>query len=307
MKVLFMGTPDFSLACLDWLWKNTQLCGVVTQPDKPKGRGHKLLPPPVKQYAAEREIPVFQPQTLKGEEFYRLLSSLQPELIVVVAYGKLLPEQVLSYPKYGCINVHASLLPRWRGAAPIQRAVMAGDTVTGVTTMQMEKGLDTGPMLLRRELVITPEDTGGTVHDRLSLLGVEVLAETVRRLGSIQPQPQPEEGATYASMITKDTCKIHWDQTAQELCNQVRGLAPAPLAFTRYQGKTVKIGRITPGAFQLAPGEIGAYQREYGLPVGCKDGSVWVEELKPEGKKMMSIHDFVRGNSFAEGSFFETE
>ncbi len=305
MKVLFMGTPDFSLECLKWLTEHTKVCGVVTQPDKPKGRGHKMMPPPVKEFAMERNIPVFQPETLKNEAFYPQLRELNPDLIVVVAYGQILPSYILEYPKYGCINVHASLLPKWRGAAPLQWCVMAGDLVTGVTTMQMDKGLDTGDMLIKKEIPITPEDTGGSIHDKLSVLGALALAETVEQIDSLVPVPQDHSQFTYAPMITKETCKLDWPKTGRELCNQIRGLSPMPLSFFLYQGKTIKVGYASFGEGSLQPGEIGEYDKQKGLPVGCGDGVLYLEQIKPEGKKMMSIHDFMRGNSFQTGELLK--
>lgn len=305
MKVLFMGTPEFSLECLKWLTEHTQVCGVVTQPDKPKGRGHKMMPPPVKEFAMEQNIPVFQPETMKNEGFLPELQELNPDLIVVVAYGKLLPSYILNYPKYGCINVHASLLPKWRGAAPLQWCVMAGDSVTGVTTMQMNEGLDTGDMLIKKEISITPEDTGGSIHDKLSRLGAQALAETIEQIDTLTPVPQDHSQFTYAPMITKETCHIDWNRTGQEICNQIRGLYPVPLSFFLYQEKMVKVGKATPGKGNLQPGEIGSYDKQRGLVVGCKDGVVYLEEIKPEGKKIMSIHDFMRGNSFQEGEFLK--
>lgn len=304
MRVLFMGTPVFSLECLRWLDQNTELCGVVTQPDKPKGRGHKMAAPPVKEYALERKIPVFQPQTLKSEAFLPELRTLRPDLIVVVAYGKILPAYVLAFPKYGCLNVHASLLPKWRGAAPIQWCIMAGDTVTGITTMQMDAGIDTGDMYIKRELPITPDDTGGTIHDKLSVLGAETLAETINKIETLTPVPQEHSASSYAPMITKETCRIDWTRPGAELCNQARGLAPSPLAFTVYKGKTMKIGKLNAGQGILPPGEIGEYDPKRGLVVGCGDGTVLIEQIKPEGKKMMSIHDFMRGNQLAVGEHF---
>ena len=305
MKVLFMGTPEFSLECLKWLTEHTRVCGVVTQPDKPTGRGHKMMPPPVKEFAMEQGIPVFQPETMKNEAFLPQLQELNPDLIVVVAYGKILPSYILDYPKYGCINVHASLLPKWRGAAPLQWCVMAGDEVTGVTTMQMNEGLDTGDMLIKKEIPITPEDTGGSIHDKLSILGAQALAETIENIDALTPVPQDHSAFTYAPMITKETCHIDWNKTGEEICNQIRGLYPVPLSFMMYEGKTVKAGKGVAEKGSLKPGEIGAYDKEKGLPVGCKDGVVFLQEIKPEGKKMMSIHDFMRGNSFQEGALFE--
>lgn len=302
MKVMFMGTPDFAVESLKWLTEHTEVCAVVTQPDKPKGRGHKMTYPPVKEFALEQHIPVFQPETLKEEAFLPQLRQFHPDVIVVVAYGKILPSYILRYPEYGCINVHASLLPRWRGAAPLQWCVMAGDTVTGVTTMKMDEGLDTGDMLMKKELNITPEDTGGSIHDKLSVLGAKVLAETLEQIDSLIPIPQDHSRFTYAPMITRETCRMDWEKSGTELCNRIRGLYPAPLCFFVYQGKTVKIGKATFEKGTLKPGEIGEYDKKRGLPIGCGDGVLYLEQIKPEGKKMMTIHDFMRGNHFQTGA-----
>lgn len=301
IRTMFMGTPDFALPALRTLFKESALVAVVTQPDKPKGRGYTLTPPPVKTAAQELALPVYQPETLKDEAFLPTLNVVKPDLIVVAAYGKILPSYVLGFPKYGCINIHASLLPKYRGAAPIQRCIMEGESESGVTIMQMERGLDTGEMLLAKRVPILPEDTGGRLHDKLARLGAQAISETLAAIenGTLSAVPQDDSQSTYAAMLDKETARIDWGRTAERVANQVRALNPFPLAWTRYQGKQVKL--LWAEAFaecNLTPGQIGAYDKEKGLPVGCGGGGVWIQKLKPEGKKAMSIHDYMRGNSF---------
>lgn len=308
MKSIFMGTPDFGLGCLEILNKKTEVVGVVSQPDKPKGRGHKMVPTPVKAYATELNIPVFQPETLKGEAFLETLRELDPDIIVVVAYGKILPSYILDYPKYGCVNVHASLLPKLRGAAPIQRCIMNGDKVTGVTTMLMEKGLDTGDMLLKAEVEIEETETGGGLFEKLSIVGAKLLSETLDKIedGSIVRVPQNHDEHTYAPMLDKETAHIDFTKSPEEIYNLVRALNPHPLAFATLDGKMFKVAEVEKEyGITLPLGTAGEYHREKGLPVGCDGGAVFIKTIKPEGKGLMSIHDYMRGNNISVGAKFE--
>ena len=307
MKSIFMGTPDFGIGCLEVLNEKTEVVAVVSQPDKPKGRGHKMVPTPIKAKAEELGIPVFQPETLKGEAFLETLRELDPDIIVVVAYGKLLPSYILDYPKYGCVNVHASLLPKLRGAAPIQRCIMNGDKVTGVTTMLMEKGLDTGDMLLKCEVPVSEDETGGGLFEKLAEAGAELLSETLDKIadGSIERTPQNHDEHTYAPMLDKETARIDWTDSAENIRNQVRALNPVPLAFSFLNGKVFKVLEVQTGELSIEPGSIGEYDKEKGVPVGCGDGCVYLKTVKPEGKGAMSIHDYVRGNSISSGVKFE--
>ncbi len=307
MKILFMGTPDFALFSLKALCESGyDVVGVVTQPDKPKGRRYTLTPPPVKVYAQERGIPVFQPATLRGEEFAQTLASLSPELIAVVAYGKILPPSVLEYPRYGCINVHGSLLPEYRGASPMQRAIIDGKKVTGITTMFMAEGLDTGDMLLRAECPINENDNFEIIHDRLGVLGAELLIKTVEGLerGEITPTPQDHSLATHTSKITKEDCLIRFGADCDTVHNLIRGLSPMPLAFTHTpDGKLLKIVEseiceresVNENAGQVLSTDGGK------IRVACARGSVNILKLLPEGKGRMSAADFVRGRKIAEG------
>ena len=230
-----MGTPDFAVPCLQSLLDaGHEVCAVFTQPDKPKGRGYAMTPPPVKVLALAHNLPVYQPTTLRTQEAAQQIREMQPECIVVVAYGKILPKEILEIPPYGCINVHASLLPKYRGAAPIQWSVLNGDAETGVTTMYMAEGLDTGDMLLKARTAIGPEETAGELHDRLAKMGAELIVETLRAVaeGTIQRIPQGDAETCYASMLTKELGKIDWNRPARELHNLVRGLSPWPVAET---------------------------------------------------------------------------
>ena len=307
MRILFMGTPDIAAACLSALLDaKMDVVAAVTQADRPKGRGYTLTPPPVKVLATERGIPVHQPATLRDEAFLALLDEYKPELIAVVAYGKILPKAVLDYPKYGCINVHASLLPRWRGAAPIQRAIMAGDSETGVTTMYMAEGLDTGDMLLSEKIAIGPLDNFGTIHDKMAEVGGRLLVDTVRAIenGSAVRIPQKDEDATYAAKIEKADCHLDLTQSAAALDPYIRGLSPIPLAFLRREnGKMLKIARAEVARGSGRVGEVLALdgKGEGGILVACGEGALLLREITPEGKGKMKAADFIRGRQIEVG------
>lgn len=307
MKILFMGTPDIAASCLRALLDDGQnVVGVVTQADRPRGRGYALTPPPVKVMALEKGIPVYQPATLRDEAFATTLAEIDPDLIAVVAYGKILPLSVLSYPAYGCINVHASLLPKYRGAAPIQRAIMAGETVTGITTMYMEEGLDTGDMLLTEEIAIGKTDDFGSIHDRMAEVGGRLLCRTVRDLaaGTAVRRKQDDALATYASKIEKADCHIDLSRSAVELDPYIRGLSPIPLAFVRRpDGKMIKILRAEAATGNGAPGEVLALddRGEGGILVACGQGALWLREIVPEGKGKMRAADYIRGRQIQIG------
>ena len=307
MKILFMGTPDFALFSLKGLCENGyEVIGVVTQPDKPKGRGYTLTPPPVKVYAEEQGIPVYQPTSLKTEEFANLLNELNPELIAVVAYGKILPKNVLDYPKYGCVNVHGSLLPEYRGAAPMQMAIIDGKKVTGITTMYMAEGLDTGDMLLVAECEIAENDNFEIIHDRLGALGAELLRKTIDGLekGEITPIPQDHSKSTHTSKITKEDCLIDFSKDADTAHNLIRGLSPVPLAFTHTpDGKLLKIVESEICERESENANFGkVVSIENGkIRVLCARGSINILKVLPEGKGRMSAADFIRGRKINEG------
>ena len=307
MKILFMGTPDFALFSLRALVEaGEDIIGVVTQPDKPKGRGYTLTPPPVKVYALEKNIPVYQPNTLRGEEFATLLEELAPDLIVVVAYGKILPANVLDFPKYGCINVHGSLLPAYRGAAPMQRAIMEGKTETGITTMMMDVGLDTGDMLLVGKVAIEENDNFETIHDKLGECGADTLLATLKELreGTLIRQKQDDSLATYAAKIEKADCLIDFTKSASEVHNQIRGLSPIPLAFTYTpDGKMLKVCATEIAKREGTLASSGTVLSLAGgkIEVACGIGSVSVLFVLPEGKKRMAAADFINGRKIAVG------
>ena len=307
MKILFMGTPDFALFSLRALVEaGENVIGVVTQPDKPKGRGYTLTPPPVKVYATEKEIPVYQPNTLRGEEFATLLSELAPDLIIVVAYGKILPANVLDFPKYGCINVHGSILPAYRGAAPMQRAIMEGQVETGITTMMMDVGLDTGDMLLVGKVTIEENDNFETIHDKLGVCGAETLMKTLDELraGTLTRTKQDDSLATYAAKIEKSDCLIDFSKTANEVHNQIRGLSPIPLAFTYTpDGKMLKVTatEVAKREGTLAPAGTVLSLSGGKIEVACGCGSVFILSVLPEGKKRMAATDFINGRKIAVG------
>ncbi len=297
MRILFMGTPDFAVPCLQKLIDaGHTICGVVTQPDKPKGRGYTLLPPPVKELALQHNLTVYQPETLRDTQTQALLRSLEPELIAVVAYGRLLPQAVLELPALGCVNVHGSLLPKYRGAAPIQHTVLNGDPIAGITTMLMAQGLDTGDMLLKTETPVGENETSGELFARLCLLGADLLVQTVAGLqaGTITPQPQDDAQATYAPMLSRKDSPVNWNKPAQQVHNQVRGLSPWPTATTQYHGKTLKLHQTrlcrqyngTPGTLKLQDGKVLVY---------CETGAVELVTVQYEGGKQMDAAAFFRG------------
>ena len=305
-----MGTPDFAVFSLKSLIEaGHDICAVITQPDKPRGRGYTLTPPPVKVSALEAGIPVYQPQTLRDEAFASLLCELDPEIIVVVAYGKILPVNVLEYPKYGCVNVHGSLLPEYRGAAPMQRAIIDGKRVTGITTMYMAEGLDTGDMLLLDELTIEDDDNFETIHDKLGALGASLIVKTIAALadGTAVRIPQDNSLASYAAKIEKSDQIIDFSRSAKELHDLIRGLSPIPLAFTHTpDGKLLKIisARIEDAdTAHTNAGEVIAL--DGGITVACGQGSLTVTGVLPEGKGRMSAADFIRGRKIAVGDMLK--
>lgn len=300
-----MGTPDFAVPCLEMLIKEHDVALVISQPDKPKGRGYVMTPPPVKEVAVKNEIPVYQPKSLKTGEALDVIKSYDPDVIVVVAYGKILPKEILELPRYGCINVHASLLPKYRGAAPIQWSVINGDQVTGVTTMYMAEGLDTGDILLKSELEIGENDTAGEVHDKLSILGSELLKETLNKLaqGKLSPIKQNDKDSSYVSMLTKEMGRIDFDKSARQVHDLIRGMNPWPIAFTSFGGKMIKIyeSRMTSGNLCEKPGTIICKDD---VLVACGEGAIEILEVQPEGKKRMTAKEFANGYRIKSGDLF---
>ena len=306
MRVLFMGTPDFAAVCLERLLKEPDLqLTVVTQPDKPQGRHMTLTPSAVKKAALDGGLPLYQPERLKDGAFEETLRKIDPEVILVVAYGKLLPEYILKYPPLGCINLHGSLLPAFRGAAPMQRMIMEGVKGYGVTTMYMEKGLDTGPMLEKWSTPLRDEDNFETVHDTLAREGAELLLSTLRKAqaGALHPQKQDDSKATYASKIEKSDCLLDFGESARQVHNRIRGLSPVPLSYTVLKGRTLKIlsSRIEEErGRQGLPGQVLSFDSE-GILIACGEGSVRILCLRPEGKSTMSAFDFCKGRGVAKG------
>lgn len=303
MRILFMGTPDFAVPSLKALIENQfEVCAVFTQPDKPKGRGHKLQAPPVKELAMLHEIPVYQPATLRNEEAASLIRDLHPDVIVVVAYGKLLPKAVLDIPKHGCINVHGSLLPKYRGAAPIQWAVINGEKTTGVTTMYMAEGLDTGDMILKAETPIGENETAGELFDRLKETGAGLLIDTLHQVqqGTVQSIPQNDDEATLAPMLNKQDGRINWAKPAQTVLNQIRGMNPWPAAYTSLENKKIKVFDAKVIDFTGEPGNIETI--DGALAVFCGEKALLLTEIQPENKKRMSGRSFLLGNPVAKGT-----
>lgn len=300
MRILFMGTPDFAVASLQRLVEDGhEICGVFTQPDKPKNRGHKLMAPPVKEYALSQGLDVYQPSKMRDGSVLSLVKELAPELIVVAAYGRILPEDILNTPRLGSINVHSSILPKYRGAAPINWAILNGDTVTGVTIMYMAKELDAGDIILCRETPIDPEEDALALTARLAELGADALHEAIERIvtGTAVRTPQDHEKATYAPMLTREMSEIDWSRSARQIHDQVRGLIPWPCAKTPLAGSTVKIYRTAFGVKAFTdPGKILSAGKQ-GIEVACGDGrSLYVTELQPEGGKRMTAAAYLAGH-----------
>ncbi|WP_289136698.1 methionyl-tRNA formyltransferase [uncultured Brevibacillus sp.] len=299
-RILFMGTPDFAVTSLEALLEaGYNVIGVVTKPDRPVGRKQVLTPPPVKEAALRHGLPVLQPEKIKVEESLEEVLALSPDLIVTAAYGQILPKRLLDAPKYGCINVHASLLPKYRGGAPIHTSIVEGEKESGVTIMYMVEALDAGDMLSKVVVPIEERDTVGLLHDKLAAAGSALLMETIPELlaGSIEAQPQNHDEATFAPNIKRTDERIDWTRTAEQIYNQVRGLNPWPVAFTSYQGKVWKLWWVEKLAGKAAGNEPGTIvaREEDGLIVACGDSAVKITELQPEGKKRMSALDFLRG------------
>jgi methionyl-tRNA formyltransferase len=301
MKTVFMGTPEFAVPCLKLLrlMPEINLTGVVTQPDRPKGRGYHYAPLPVKETAVKMNLPIVQPPTSTQPELVSILKEWDPDLIIVVAFGQLLPEFILRLPTHGCINVHASLLPKYRGAAPIQQCLIDGNQITGITTMQMDTGMDTGPILMQDEITVSPLETAVTLHDRLSVLGAVTLKRTIEALvrGDLKPKPQNHNEATYAPRLTKESGRINWNDPAEKIDCLVRGTQPWPTAYSGLNGKTIKIwkSRVIHGSSAYEPGTI-IETDQNGIQVSTGSGRLLIEEMQLEGKKRMTVSQFLSGN-----------
>lgn len=306
LKVVFAGTPEFAAESLEAVLSRTphQVLAVLTQPDRPAGRGKKLTPSPVKVLADAHQIPVWQPENLKGDDIVEQLAALNADVMVVVAYGLIVPQRILDLPRYGCINVHGSLLPRWRGAAPIQRAIAAGDSETGVGIMQMEAGLDTGPVLLEVRCPIEPGDTGGSLHDRLAALGAQTLVAALADLPAHlnQAQVQADDGVTYAHKLSKDDARLDFSLAAVELANRVRAFNPWPVAWFPWQDKPLRVWAAQPVDGDGAPGTVLAVS-EAGVDVACGQGALRLTHIQLPGKKALPVADILRGRPdlFAAG------
>lgn len=290
-----MGSPDFALSTLKALHANYPVVGIVTQPDRAAGRGRELKPPPVKMLALELNIPVIQPEKLRQPEAMEQLHTWEPGLIIVAAFGQILRPEVLDLPRFGCINVHASLLPRWRGAAPINAAILHGDEETGVTIMKMDPGLDTGPILSQRSVGIKPDDTAGSLFEILSMLGADLLLDTLPKYlsGEIEPRPQPDDGATYAPMLKKEDGLLDFSRPAKELERQVRAFNPWPGTYFKWDGNLLKVHRASIGVGKMRAGERGIY---LGLPaVGTSENLLVLGEVQPAGKRPMPGKAFLAG------------
>ena len=307
MRVLFMGTAGFAVPTLKALLGSRHgLIGVVTQPDRPAGRKRELRASPVKQVALEAGVPIHQPETVRSEDFTELVQQMSPDAIVVAAFGQIIPKAVLDIPKFGNVNVHASLLPKHRGAAPVHHALFNGEARTGVTTMLMDPGLDTGPILLQREVEIYPEDNEGTLESRLAEIGADLLLETLESLeeGSVTPKAQDESEATRAPSVKKQDCEIHWEADARTIVNRVRGCTPRPGAYTFWQGSPLRIWscrEVEYAGASCRPGEVADITSE-GVVVAAGRGTVLLTEVQPENRKRMQAGDFVRGYRIVRGA-----
>lgn len=318
MRIVYMGTPEFAAVALDAIVKEHEVVAVITQPDKPQGRNRKLVPTPVKVKAQAYDIPVYQPVKIREEESVQMIRDYNPDVIVVAAYGQILPESILNIPKYGCINIHASLLPKYRGAAPIERAIIDGEVMTGVTTMYMEKGLDTGDMIEKAEVPITGEDTGATLHDKLAEAGAALILTTLAKLeaGTVTRTKQDDAQSCYAAMLTKELGRMDFTRPAVELERLIRGLNPWPCAYTTIDGKNVKLYKAevinldaqmrqtlqekSEQILAFAPGEIVEVTKKY-FVIACGEGALRVRNLQPEGKKAMDTSAYLNGNPLKPG------
>lgn len=306
MKIIFAGTPQFAASALAALLEEHQIVAVLTQPDRPSGRGMQLTASPVKQLALQHGLPVLQPATLKTEEAQQAISALGADVMVVAAYGLILPKAVLQMPRYGCLNIHASLLPRWRGAAPIQRAILAGDAETGITIMQMDEGLDTGDMLLKKTCSIAANDTAQTLHDKLAELGAQAIVHAMRELeeGKLRPEQQDAQQATYAAKLNKSEAQLDWRMDAAQLERAVRGYFPFPVAHALFGETPVRILRagLTEGK-DAAPGTVIAVSKEQ-IVVACGNGALALEVLQKPGGKALPVAQFIQGFPIKAGDHF---
>lgn len=306
MNVVFMGTPDFAVEALKALISKHKVLAVITQPDKQKGRGKKMMFPPVKECALENNIPVYQPEKVRDEEFCKVLEDFKADIFVVVAYGQILPENILNMPKYGCINVHGSLLPKYRGAGPIQWSIIDGEEKTGVTIMYMEKGLDCGDMILKKEIVIEDNETFETLHDKMALVGADALLEALELFekGEVKAEKQDDSLSTYAPKITKETGHIDWSKSSKEIRNLIRGLNPTPCAYTYYGEEVFKIWfaeEISDKEYKGQAGEIVEIINKKGFVVKTGDTALHITEIQAKGGKRMNTADYLRGHSIEIG------
>jgi methionyl-tRNA formyltransferase len=301
LRAVFMGTAPFALPTLRSLADTEEVIAVITQPDRPRGRGQEVAPPPAKGLALDLDLQVLQPERVKDPHFIAQLEELKPDVIVVAAFGQILPPAVLNLPRMGCINVHPSLLPKYRGAAPINWAIINGESKTGVTTYLMDEGMDTGPILLVREVEIKADETAQELGEQLAEIGGELARETIQGLKekALQPIPQDEQGATYAPLLKKEDGLIQWEEEADRIRNQIRGMVPWPVAFTWRKGKRMKLFRVRTGNGAGAPGEITSI--ESGIEVACGKGSLFIEELQLEGGRKMGWEEFTRGHQLTPG------
>ena len=310
-KILFMGTPEFAVPSLKILAdEGYPIAGVVTQPDRPRGRGRKAIPPPVKTCAQELGIPVYQPDRVRDQEFLDIFRDIAPDMVALAAFGQILPREIIKFPRFGCLNVHPSLLPRYRGAAPINWALINGDTKTGVTIMLMDEGVDSGDILLQEDIPIEPGDIFDDLHATLSTMGAELLVRAVRGVadGTITPIPQDSSLATKAPRLERETGHIDWNDEPEKIVNLIRGLSSQPGAYAFFRDKKLKIFYAVPGkeksSGEKEPGKLGKLM-EAGLQVATQDGHVYLQDVQLEGKKRMSIDDFLRGHPLAADDILE--
>lgn len=301
MKVVFMGTPDFAVPCLQKIIdEGHKVIGVVTQPDKPKGRGKKLSMPPVKELALKYHIPVYQPLKARDEEFVEILKNLNPDIIIVVAFGQILPKSILDIPKYGCVNVHASLLPRYRGAAPLNWVIINGEEKTGVTTMYMDEGLDTGDMILKSEIPLDDKITAGELHDKMMIDGANLLKETMDLIekGEAPREKQNDDDTCYSPIMKKTLGNIDWSKSAKDIHNLVRGVNPWPSAYTTYNGNTMKVWEtnVLDNVSDKTPGTIISVDKD-GIKVSTGKGIINIKEIQMAGKKRVKVQEYIKGNN----------